>query len=537
MPGTPSWAIPDAARDQVEAYASETDVSPGEIAHFHVSTAERYRIAVYRLGWYGGAGGRLVGCIPADCASDRQGVVQPVPLPEPYTNRVVADWPRTDAVRIPSDAVSGYYLARFVLTTGQSAGRAGTVPFIVRAPDAQRSAVLVQVPVNTWEAYNPWGGYSLYAFNSLDGLHANRVSFDRPYGFTAQGPLDWEIQLVRFLEREHVDVSYQTDVDTHFAPASLLTHRLVMTAGHDEYWTKEMRDAFDAARDDGTNLAFMGSNTAYWQVRYEDGGRTIVGYKSFSDPIADPSLKTVLFRDLGRPECELMGVMHLFLRPHQSGPVDYTVSPVAMQDPWFAGTGFKPGDVVKGVVNDEWDAIPTPAPAGCAKPGLTVLFHYEAAPADGGNADSVRYVAPSGARVFSAGGQRFSWGLDTWGTNRVGWTEPPDPRLQQFVRDMLDDLTRPAPPQGYDIRVSRGGVRVRFVPPNDPRIREIQIFRREGGGLVPVATSAGGSCTNRVRENGRRVRYLGVAVDEWGISQPLVSAAIVLRPGRHVHSP
>jgi hypothetical protein len=537
LSGTPAWAIADAPADQVEAYASETDVLPGELVHFQVSTAERYRIAVYRLGWYSGDGGRLVGCSPSDCTGDRQGSVQSAASTDPFTFKIVANWSSTDSVRIPADAVSGYYVARVVLTSGQSAGRGATVPFVVRPPDSQRSTVLVQVPVNTWEAYNPWGGHSLYDFNSAKGRRANRVSFDRPYGFTAQGPLDWEIQLVRFLEREHVDVSYQTDVDTHFAPASLLAHRLVMTAGHDEYWTKEMRDAFERARDNGTNLAFMGSNAAYWQVRYEDGGRTIVGYKSFSDPIADPSLKTVMFRELGRPECALMGVMHLYLRPHQSGPVDYTVSPGAAQDPWFANTSFKPGDVVKGVVNDEWDAIPTPAPADCAKPGLTVLFQYSATPDNGGNADSVRYVSPSGARVFSAGGQRFSWGLDTWGTNKVGWTEPPDPRVQQFVRNMLGDLTRPASPLGYDIRVRRRAVRVHVVLPPDPRIREIQIFREDGTRVVPVASSHDGSCRNRVRENGRLVRYLGVAVDEWGRSQPLASTPIALRPGRRVHSP
>jgi hypothetical protein len=271
---------------------------------------------------------------------------------------VVADWPVTDTVRIPDDAVSGYYLARVVLTSGDPAGKAGTVPFVVRPPPAQRSRVLVQVPVNTWEAYNAWGGKSLYDFNSTDFHRANHISFDRPYGASAQGPFEAEIQLVRFLEREGVDVSYQTDLDTHLDPSSLLAHRLVMTAGHDEYWTKEMRDAFDNGRDAGTNLAFMGSNVGYWQVRYEDGGRTIVGYKSTDDPVADPALKTVQFRQLvpARPECQLAGVMYMRLREHQTGPIDYTVTSAAAADTWLAGTGFNVGDVVKGVVNNEWGA-------------------------------------------------------------------------------------------------------------------------------------------------------------------------------------
>ena len=125
------------------------------------------------------------------------------------------------------------------------------------------------MPVNTWQAYNPWGGKSLYPFNSTGLSPAVRVSFDRPLAFTSQGPFDAEYNLVRFLEHEGYDVSYQTDVDTDLRPESLLDHRLVV-CGHDEYWSKRTRDAFDAARALGTNLAFTGSNAAYWQIRYED---------------------------------------------------------------------------------------------------------------------------------------------------------------------------------------------------------------------------------------------------------------------------
>ena len=89
-------------------------------------------------------------------------------------------------------------------------------------------------------------------------------------------------------------------------------YRLFLSIGHDEYWTKEMRDGFEAARDAGVNLANMGANTAYWQVRYEDDRRTIVGYKSAADPNPDPALKTMLFRALTPPryECALLGVQH-----------------------------------------------------------------------------------------------------------------------------------------------------------------------------------------------------------------------------------
>src|SRR5205823_5779801 len=106
------------------------------------------------------------------------------------------------------------------------------------------------------------------------------------------------------------DVSYTTDVDVDRDPSELARHRLVLTAGHSEYWTKAMRDGFEWARDQGTNLAFMGANTGYWQIRYADDRRTIVEYRNATaDPEPDVLTKTVRFRDLvpPRPECELLG--------------------------------------------------------------------------------------------------------------------------------------------------------------------------------------------------------------------------------------
>jgi hypothetical protein len=255
------------------------------------------------------------------------------------------------------------------------------VPFIVRAPPTRHAQMLVQVPVNTWQAYNPWGGKSLYPFNSTDLAPAQRVSFDRPLAFTAQGPFDWEYNLVRFLEREGYDVSYQTDLDTDAHPESLLEHRLVIVAGHGEYWTKEMRDAFNAARTAGTNLAFTGSNADYWQVRYENNRRTIVGYKGLRPRSrAEPGAPNRPLRELTppRPECALMGVMFLRLREHQSGPVDYTVTNTASTDPWFRNTGFNRGQGARrrrqrvGLA-----ARPPPPPSSCVKPQLKVLFHFE----------------------------------------------------------------------------------------------------------------------------------------------------------------
>jgi hypothetical protein len=474
LPGTTAWQARSGG--DISLYASETSVAPGATMTMHVSTREHYRLAVYRLGWYAGAGARLMTCVPS-CTSDEQGQRRSVPpLPDGPTflaAPVRANWPATDTIQTDSTWTSGYYLIEAVLTTGPDIGRVATTFVIVREPPQPvGSRILVQVPINTWQAYNRWGGKSLYDFY---GPRAYRVSFDRPYGPMANTPGWWEIQLVRFLEREGYDVAYQTDYDTHIDGASLLQHRLVIVGGHDEYWTSEIRDAFDAALAAGTNLVFTGSNDAYWRIKYEDNGRTIFGYKSLYDP-APLAEKTALFREIGRPECMIMGVLHQYLVALPDS-LDYHVTDAGAADPWLAGTGLHAGDTIAGVVAREHDVI-NPYPESCFHPGLTVVFHYDGNGVDE-NGDAVRFTAPSGARVFASGAQQFTWALDDFRADGGLFPEPPvepwkgvpaDPRVQQFMRNALTDLTRPAAPA--DVRVRRRGTRIRVSVPatTDPRV-------------------------------------------------------------------
>ena len=538
------WLPPHVPPTRIQGYASEVSVLPGEDVHLHVGTndGDRYRIEVYRLGWYGGPGAHLIACLPS-CGSDKPGqAFGSGGHADPVTGVVRADWPVTDTFSVPASSVSGYYHAVLRLTSaGDDTGKFGSVPFVVRESPARRSQILVQVPSNTWQAYNPWGGKSIYPFNSTDRAPAVRVSFDRPLLFTAQGPLDWEYNLVRFLEREGYDVSYQADVDTDRRPDSLLDHRLVIVGGHDEYWTKQVRDGFNAARAKGTNLAFMNSNAAYWQIRYEDGRRTIVGYKEAApDPEPNASLRTVRFRDLTptRPECRLMGVMFYRIRESHSGPVDYTVTDAARTDPWFAGTGFAPGDKVLDVVGNEWDSLPeAPVPEGCARPGLVSLFHFEGEPS---NADAVKYTAASGARVFAGGAQQLSWSLDPFNTGRFGRTLPADVRLQQFVRNALADLTRPAKPRALEAGVQGRTVTLRITRQPDPRVRSFQIYRHMGPGafrlddtsVARVCTTTQLVCVNRNVPRGRTYRYAAIALDAWGTSSLTFSPKVVIRPAQ-----
>jgi hypothetical protein len=512
-PGTTAWQVPGGG--DIAVYASQITVGPGDELDLHVSTAYRYRILVFRLGWYGGTGARLVACLPG-CATDEPGHAQGPPV---GSQPIRAPWPVTVSVVVESDWTSGYYLIEALSTSGPKTGRAATTFVIVHEPGSVRpSDILVQVPVNTWEAYNAWGGKSLY--DDYNPPRAYAVSFDRPFGYLAQSPMWWEIQLVRFLEREGDDVSYQTDVDTDIDGTTLLRHRLVIVAGHDEYWSGAMRDAFEAALAEGTNLAFIGSNDGYWQVKYDNGDRTIVSAKSLSDPEPVLANKTAMFREIGRPECQLMGVQHTVLRLVQKS-LDYTVTPQGAADPWLAGTGLNAGDTIVDVVGREHDAL-NPYPQSCVHAGLTVLFHYDGLGVDQ-DADAVRYTAPSGARVFASGAQQFAWALDDWRSDGSLFTQPPvdqgrgtpvDPRLQQFMRNALDDLTRPAAPAQLVARLAGGQLVVSAAPSPDPRLVGVVAATPVGPRWLRVCRGATG-CTGPLPPTAGPIVVRVVAVDRW----------------------
>jgi hypothetical protein len=440
-PGTAGWLGPSATGRAAEVYASAVDAMPGDSVALHASTAggASYRTIVYRLGWYGGVGARQVACLPS-CDGAQTGVQQPVSS----QGDMQAGWPTTDTLKVDLSWASGYYLIRILLLDGPQAGNSATTYLVVNSakPDAR---MLIQVPVNTWQAYNAWGGRSTYDLPGL-GRAANHVSFDRPYlwdGRGGQGPLGWEIPFVRFVERSGYDVSYQSDVYTDAHPDSLLSHRLVAVAGHSEYWTRTMRDAFETAREARVNLAFMGANDAYWQIRLEDAGRTIVAYKSLYDPNVDFQSKTAMFRELGRYECALIGIQHQGASPLYWHAGDYALAVGAIADPWMRNTGFLSDSVVRGVVSVESDTIPgnQSADSSCGH-ALTVFFHRANGGDKDGDADATRYTAASGATVFATGSHQFSWGLDDFSDVPGEKRGLVDPRLQQFMRNALDAMTR-----------------------------------------------------------------------------------------------
>ena len=403
LPGEPAWGMGADSSGPLQAYLDRVSARAGDTVEVKASSDGGHQVSwiLYRFGWYGGAGARRV-------AQGGPGPVGPQPAcpVEAGTGMVRCAWSTAFRISLPRDLVSGYFGVKLV----RDDGWAVFAPLVV--VDDRRADLVVEAAVNTWQAYNAWGGESLYADASgkLPGGLGTRVSFDRPYA-TQRGlglMSRYELPFARFLERAGYDVSYTTNVDVSTGAARLSRAGAFVSVGHDEYWTGEARDAVEAARDAGTPLLFFGANAVYWKVRYEAPGaggapRVIACWKSTtwdpgSDPVSGPG-RTGRFRDphIGRPENALVGAMY------ESWLVQRFPLVVADADSWlFEGTGLGAGDALPLVTAAEYDAV---AENGHQPPDTHVVARLPLVDAYGtpGAGTTVHYTAASGALVFAAG--------------------------------------------------------------------------------------------------------------------------------------
>ncbi|MGH2595649.1 MAG: N,N-dimethylformamidase beta subunit family domain-containing protein [Actinomycetota bacterium] len=450
LAGTDRWDIPwpgykitDDRRLNIKGYATSASVAQGGTIGLRITTAdhEPYTIDVYRLGYYDGLGGRHITHLgPLD------GSPQPACITMPKTGMVTCPWTNSVDLAVPSTWTSGVYFA--VLTTASK--YQSEIMFTVTDP--RPSDIVFVSSVNTYQAYNnfpydppdgvgwnagahPLSGRSLYDFNSPtskkypDGKPAVMVSFDRPYssqyGNPGNGGLtDFEPMTIAYLEKRGYDVTYVTDVDVDADPSTLLSHKVVLVSGHSEYWSMPMVDGAYAARDAGVSLAFITSNEIYWQVRIQpnaDGtpGRIVVGYKDFKpDPIPDPTLRTIKWRDLGRPEQELSGV-----QLPTNGYLDWGGLPLVPinTDTWpFEGTGLRDGVPINAELSgyeiDSFDPnYPAPDSVWRLLLARSPFTNFQ------GNNDFTQntslYCAHSGAFVFATGTMDWAWGLAPGGSS------------------------------------------------------------------------------------------------------------------------
>jgi hypothetical protein len=456
QPGSSAWRIPFSAvgsdgTGQIKGYASAVSVNKGESVIFYVSVnpAQTYTIDVYRLGWYQGLGGRLMQHV-----GPLNGAQQPACPTDAATGLIECNWAPAYTLATPTSWTSGIYLA--LLTN--AAGFQNYIEFAVR-DDSRQAALLYQQPVTTYQAYNDYpylaNGKSLYAFNSSGANTVNgttsavKVSFNRPYDWDGVGGawaatvLGTDYPFIRWMEKSGYDVVYTTDIDTDRNPAGLLNYRGVITAGHDEYFSKAMYDGFIAARDAGVNLGFFSADAIAWQIRIEAAGRVIVCYRDATlDPISDPTLKTVQWRDppLNRPEQTLVGVQYTAQVPWNSTTGGWANYVVANSSHWvYAGTGFKDGDQVPSIEGYEADRLFTQYAAPNAVPGTYAILSQSVLGNGGASdfANSSIYQAPSGAWVFAAGTIYWSLGLDNFNTSFA------DARIQQTTANVLNRFVGP----------------------------------------------------------------------------------------------
>ncbi len=400
--GDPHWEIRHLGGEHaIEGYTGKASVLAGESFPLFVSTASRgFRVTAFRLGWYQGDGARKVWQ-----SRTLRGGSQKSPGFVEATSTVHTDW--DPVIHVPTD---GWPAGAYLLRLDADSGAQRYVPVTVRSASTAGKVVLKNC-VQTWQAYNTWGGYDLYKGPS--GEYGNRslaVSLDRPYDLNgADMFLTYERNVVKLAEHMGLDLAYVTSMDIAADPHLLDGASALVSMGHDEYWTPAERASVTAARDRGVNLAFMGANALFRRTRLGStalgGGRLVVCYKTdyTQDPMygKDDALVTSDWREPPHadPESSLIGTIY------EGYPVDaaYVVSSPGS---WvFKGTGVREGQSFPHLVGIEYDRV---NPAYPLQRPIEVLSHSpltcEGASSYG---DSAYYTHHGGAGVFNTGTMRW----------------------------------------------------------------------------------------------------------------------------------
>ncbi len=488
------WYVPGTGDTDIQGFGTAMSINAGESLSFKVKTAAtKYHLNIFRLGYYQGLGARQM-----------QGNILPtatLPQTQPKCDEFSAsglidcgNWAVSASWTAPADAVSGLYIAvltRDDIAPTSSHSGVSQIPFVVRN-DGGSSDMVVQTSDPTWQAYNSYGGNSLYGCtvscppgNPMAYKAAFKVSYNRPFFYTNINDPNWyqssEYPMIFFLEQNGYDVSYISGLDTATRPAQLLNHKVFMSSGHDEYWSGSQRSNVEAARDAGVNLAFFTGNEIFWRTRWEPSqsgpataNRTLVAYKDthFNAP-TDPVEWTGTWRDPrygtatggGNPENALTGQIFLV----NSGSTDITVpAAYAKMRLWrnTAAANLTGSQVLTlgaglDTLGYEWDVDADDGfrPAGLIKlssttynaPEVFTDYGSTTAPATATH-NLTLYRAPSGALVFGSGTVQWSWGLSVAGTVQWAWgladgRPNTDRNMQQATMNLLADMhTQPATP-------------------------------------------------------------------------------------------
>jgi hypothetical protein len=481
--GTPSsqWDLisRDLGDSTIQGFTTDISYTPGSTVNFKISTpANAYSITIYRVGYYQGNGARQITTVTPTPRN------QPACLTNSSTGLIdCGNWAVSASWTIPSNAVSGVYFARL---QRNDTGGASHILFVVR-DDVGKSPVLFQTSDTTWQAYNFYGGNSLYwGGPGSNPSRAYKVSYNRPVFTRSQSSgsnpysffWDAEYPMVRWLEANGYNVSYASGVDTdRRGAAAIQQHKVFMSNGHDEYWSGNQRGNLETARGAGVNLAFFSGNNVFWKTRWEnsiDGSntpyRTLVSYKethanSVIDP-ADPPTWTGTWRDRrfsppadgGRPENALIGNIFM-VNAYRTDTISVS-SAFSRLRFWrntaiaSLGTGASI-NLASGSLGYEWNSDLDNGfrPAGLIDLSSTPVSVSSMLLDNGSTYGSgtvthnlTLYRHSGGALIFGAGMTRWSWGLDS---NHDSSSNPVDPNLQQATVNLLADMgVQPSSLQG-----------------------------------------------------------------------------------------
>lgn len=380
-PGTTGWKIVGApATGMIEGFASTTDATPGQSVTFYVSSsAPRFTLQAYRMGYYKARGARLIWQSKATPA-----ITQAACSFTPGVNMTsCANWKPSLTVRLTKAFVPGDYLFKLVGASNEQA----YVPLTLSVPNSHSSYLAISRSL-TEAGWNTFGGYSFY-----QGLgtcaptypvcnRARMASFDRPFdsGNGASDFLSNEYPLVRFMESKGLDVSYASDVELTLHPSQMVTHHALLSLGHDETWTYPERNGVVTAMAKGVNVVYFGSAAVLRHARLASSAlgpaRVVVDYRnSNEDPLFGhgPSM-LVTGNTFSSPPTKLSPTP--LTGEVYSGYMDPGSAPLPLvvwaYDSWlFSRTGLKRGGQVPGVIDSDIDHVD----AALSPANLQVLAH------------------------------------------------------------------------------------------------------------------------------------------------------------------
>jgi hypothetical protein len=305
------WLAPSVAASGAEGWFSAPSATCDQSIALHLSgNGSPVTIKVFRMGYYGGAGARLIEDVTTKPVK-HYSASAPSQAPE---SLVTADWPIAWDFRVTNRTLPGQYLIRL----DDKSGYSNFVPIMVTNPESQSPVTFIS-SLLTWQSYNAWGGYSLYKGpNRTRASRAMVVSLNRPYDGDGAGQFRYmEFPVVRLAEKLGIDLNYITDLELDKNVGSLQSTKSIVYGGHGEYWTTAMRVALDSAVARGINLISFGGNAGYNRPRLQANDRQLVMWRGArNDPNRkNPILATSRWRSfpIRNPESLLLGAQYVGL--------------------------------------------------------------------------------------------------------------------------------------------------------------------------------------------------------------------------------